>query len=185
MPDCFVFQLSLTDKRLELRHALRPDEPSAPSSIFDWIQQRLTKDGPGRFPTLSDVCVFPINSLATQSPRQDIWTSLTPRINMFVQLFDLLGPNCGPYDIVVAMHTCGMSSKILETLPEAILTPLQDAISISQRRPPPEWSDSLLQLINRPDISSILQPGKRWSTQNSTLVVWIQIPVQRCRAMLT
>ena len=174
----FTIQLSLTNKRIELRHALRPDEPSAPCSIFDWIQQRLTKDGLGRFPTLSDVCVSPVNSFPTHSPRQDIWASLTPRINMFVQLFDLLGPHCSPFDIVEAMHTCGMSSKILETLPEAILTPLQDAISISQRRPPSQWSDSLLQLINRPDISSILKPGKRWSNQSSTIVVSVNIPAQ-------
>lgn len=63
--------------------------------------------------------------------------------------------------MVEAMQECGMTSHFLETLPEAILVPLQDAISLCQPHPPASWNDELLQLVKRSDISLILAPEKR------------------------
>ena len=81
---------------------------------------------------------------------------------MFEQLFGLLGSSTHRYNAVVAMHDCGFTPQILETLPEAILAPLQDIIFMCQPNPPPSWSKELLSLVSRPDISALLGPGRPW-----------------------
>ncbi len=69
--------------------------------------------------------------------------------------------------MVVAMHQCGFTPQILETLPEAILAPLQDVIFRCQPNPPSTWSKDLLKLVNRTDIGAVLQPGKLWRSPGS------------------
>lgn len=58
------------------------------------------------------------------------------------------------------MSRCGFTADILETLPEAILTPLRDAISMCQSRPPTSWSKELLALVHRSDIATMLKRHK-------------------------
>lgn len=58
------------------------------------------------------------------------------------------------------MSRCGFTVDILETLPEAILTPLRDAISMCQSRPPTSWSKELLALVHRSDIATMLKRHK-------------------------
>jgi anaphase-promoting complex subunit 1 len=94
--------------------------------------------------------------------REQLWTSLTPRIVMFKKLFARLGSSSNRYEAVVAMHECGFTPQILETLPEAILTALQDVISICQPSPPPSWSEDLLALVGRADMNGLLQSRKTW-----------------------
>lgn len=62
--------------------------------------------------------------------------------------------------LVEALHACGFDRYILDTLPDAILTPLQDAISLAQPCPPPTWPTALLELINRSDVSAMLTSTK-------------------------
>lgn len=81
---------------------------------------------------------------------------------MFEQLFGLLRSSTHRYNAVVAMHECGFTPQILETLPEAILTPLQDIIFMCQPNPPPSWPKELLSLVSRTDISAVLEPGRPW-----------------------
>jgi len=75
---------------------------------------------------------------------------------MFKRIFDLK-PFRSYADIVEALHACGFTPRVLDTLPESVLTPLQDAISMCQPNPPPSWSKDLLQLVNRGDINMALQ----------------------------
>ena len=79
---------------------------------------------------------------------------------MFERLFARLGSTTRRFEVVAAMHECGFTPRVLETLPEAILTPLQDVISICQPKPPPSWPKELLALINRTDVAGVLQPVK-------------------------
>jgi len=73
--------------------------------------------------------------------------------------------------MVEAMRDCGFTSLVLETLPEAVLAPLLDAISLCQPHPPSQWSHELLELVNRSDISLILSSEKRPRLATSSILV--------------
>lgn len=107
----------------------------------------------------------------TGSLRKDLWASLTPRTIMFGRLFGLLGSSTHRFEVVAAMHKCGFTPQILETLPEAILTPLQDVISISQPNPPASWPKELLALVSRTDMNAVLRAGKTWRALGSEITV--------------
>ncbi|KAK0712634.1 hypothetical protein B0T26DRAFT_856822 [Lasiosphaeria miniovina] len=135
-------------------------QPPAIYCILTWIQSHLTTDNGSEFPTLLQVYTNATRDFWTDSPRRDLWGSLTSRTLMFEKLFVLLKSTSNPFQMVVAMHDCGFTPQILETLPEAVLTPLQDVIYMCQPHPPTTWSKSLLALVNRTDISAVLQPAK-------------------------
>jgi anaphase-promoting complex subunit 1 len=90
---------------------------------------------------------------------------------MFEKLFSRLGAMTHRSEAVVAMHECGFNPQVLETLPEAVLTPLQDMISICQPNPPPSWPKELLALVSRTDMSGVLQPTKTWRAVGSDIKV--------------
>ena len=79
---------------------------------------------------------------------------------MFEKLFARIECTTNPFEVVVAMHECGFTPQVLETLPEAVLTPLQDFISLCQPNPPSSWSDAVLALVGRTDMCGVLQPAK-------------------------
>lgn len=76
---------------------------------------------------------------------------------MFKEFFSSLTSATTHVEIVELMHRCGFSVDVLETLPEAILTPLKDAMSMCQSRPPTAWSGQLLSLVHRSDIAMMLK----------------------------
>ncbi|KAK3385988.1 putative APC1 protein [Podospora didyma] len=145
------------------------DEPSADSCVLTWIQEHLTTEHGTDFPTLSQIYTTATRDEHISRPRQNLWNALTPRTLMFSKFFDLLRTTSSPYEMVVAMHTCGFTPQILETLPEAILTPLQDVIFMCQPNPPPNWPKTLLSLVNRTDISTVLQSKKGGRTLGSEI----------------
>lgn len=79
---------------------------------------------------------------------------------MFKNFFSSLTPAITHVEVVELMHRCGFTVDILETLPEAVLTPLKDAISMCQSRPPTAWSKELLALVHRSDIATMLKRHK-------------------------
>lgn len=107
--------------------------------------------------------IFYIGSRLPESEKRwdDRWDAIVPRTLMFKRFFRLMKREATAVDMVEAMYECGMTPHFLSTLPEAILVPLQDAISLSQPHPPSSWSTELLDLVKRTDISLILTPGKR------------------------
>ena len=88
------------------------------------------------------------------------WQQITPRTFMFQSLFEKLFAKQGSHGLVEAVHSCGFTSSVLETLPEAVLVPLQDAIVRCQPRPSRSWPKELLELINRSDVSMMLASKK-------------------------
>jgi anaphase-promoting complex subunit 1 len=92
---------------------------------------------------------------------------------MFERLFARLGAATHRFEAVVAMHECGFTPQILETLPEAILTALQDVISICQPNPPLSWPDDLLAFVGRTDMSGVLNPSKTWRARSSDTKVGV------------
>lgn len=80
-----------------------------------------------------------------------------PRTFMLKTFFSSLTPTTNHVEVVELMNRCGFTVDILETLPEAVLTPLKDAISMCQARPPTAWPKELLSLVHRSDIATMLK----------------------------
>ncbi|KAM3565588.1 hypothetical protein MY1884_000121 [Beauveria asiatica] len=74
-------------------------------------------------------------------------------------------------EMVETMQAQGFTNSILESLPEAILVPLQDAISLCQPHPPTGWPDDLLKLIKRSDMSSLLSSKKATARTPPSLLI--------------
>lgn len=83
-----------------------------------------------------------------------------PRTLMFKRFFSSLNSTTTHAEVVELMNQCGFTIDVLETLPEAVLTPLKDAISMCQSRPPTTWSLDLLALVHRSDIGTVLKRHK-------------------------
>ncbi|KAL2130934.1 hypothetical protein VTI74DRAFT_5739 [Chaetomium olivicolor] len=131
-------------------------EPPSEYCVLTWIQAHLTNSRGPEFPTLEDLYGNATRDTRGGRLRKQLWDSLTPRTMMFRKLFARLGPSCHRFQMVVAMQQCGFTPQILETSPEGVLTPLQDVISICQPNPPPSWSEDLLTLVSRTDMSGVL-----------------------------
>ncbi|KAL2262989.1 hypothetical protein VTK26DRAFT_8718 [Humicola hyalothermophila] len=135
-------------------------EPQLDYCILTWIQGHLANGSGTEFPTLPGLYATATGDHSGASLRKQLWASLTPRTAMFERLFARLASSVDRFEAVVAMHECGFTPQILETLPEAVLTPLQDIISICQPNPPLSWSKALLELVNRTDMTAVLRPAK-------------------------
>ncbi|KAH8673521.1 hypothetical protein BX600DRAFT_378217 [Xylariales sp. PMI_506] len=132
-----------------------PSEPQLWDAL-DWIQTNLTLE-------LST----PVSLPALFSSISD---SVFPRIKLFQRFFEELGKkNRTPVDFVEAMHKSGINSVLLESLPEGILVPLQDAIAECQARPPLRWSQDLLALVDRSDVGSVLSSADGGRLRSSNL----------------
>ncbi|ORY67122.1 uncharacterized protein BCR38DRAFT_364356 [Pseudomassariella vexata] len=132
-----------------------PQEPPT-WHVFDWIQDNLTQ-----------------KNTAHPQPIPMVFSSLSqdaiPRTRMFVKFFNLLETKkASPVDFVESMYSSGITSVVLELLPEAVMVPLQDAIAQCQAHPPSAWSRDLLDLVDRKDVGVVLSPldGSRFHSSN-------------------
>ncbi|KUI62408.1 Negative regulator of mitosis [Cytospora mali] len=133
-----------------------PDSPQL-ISVFDWIQSQLAGDKSLGFPTLADVYAVVTQRNVSNDDACRRWSSVMPRTFMFKKLFSSLTPTTTHVEVVELMNRCGFTADILETLPEAVLAPLKDAISMCQARPPTAWPKDLLALVHRSDIATMLK----------------------------
>jgi anaphase-promoting complex subunit 1 len=102
------------------------------------------------------------------------WDAVFPRTFMFKRFFKLVKSHSTSVQMVEMMRECGISSYVLETLPEAVLVPLRDAISLCQPHPPTGWSTDLLDLVNRSDISLLLKPSQKPRSAASNILVCVK-----------
>ena len=135
-------------------------EPPSDHCVLTWIQESFATGRSTEFPTLSELYTMTTGDAVGGNMRKELWDNLTPRTAMFRRFFSILGSSTQRFEMVVAMHDCGFTPQILETLPEAVLTPFQDIISICQPDPPPSWSKDLLELVHRTDMSTVLRPSR-------------------------
>ncbi|KAK3904354.1 hypothetical protein C8A05DRAFT_13763 [Staphylotrichum tortipilum] len=135
-------------------------EPPSEYCVLTWIQGHIAMSHGSEYPTLSDLYATATRDGFGGRLRTQLWEALTPRTAMFEKLFARIESTTNPFEVVVAMHECGFTPQVLETLPEAVLTPLQDVISLCQPNPPPSWPHAVLALVNRTDMSGVLQPVK-------------------------
>jgi anaphase-promoting complex subunit 1 len=160
-----IYELSIqgdVDPAYDLQLDLSPPlpEPGNVPCVFHWIQAQLTGNLAVAFPSLEEVWSTCAQQTRKTGISDERWANLTPRTTLFRRFFKLLKQDSGFHEIALALHTCGLTSAILDSLPEAILVPLQDALSRCQARPSSAWSKGLLELVNRSDLSLIMQPQR-------------------------
>ncbi|KXH41341.1 hypothetical protein CSAL01_02821 [Colletotrichum salicis] len=155
----------------ELRLEVPLTQPSGVDfDIFHWIQTCLATGQHHPYLTLANL-YHSQNMKADQEHLKDSrWASITPRTLMFKRLFEKLTPKSSAANMVEAMHSAGISSRVLETLPEAVLAPLKDSIARCQARPPASWPKDLLKLVNRGDISMVLAPIKKLQKSGANIL---------------
>ncbi|KAK5625630.1 hypothetical protein RRF57_001346 [Xylaria bambusicola] len=134
--------------------------PPAPPywSVLEWVERGLSRDNKPQMaiPATSTTPVL----------------SQLPRIKMFDDLFRWLETHRhSPTRFVEAMHQSGITSLILESLPEAMLVPLRDAIAQCQPNPPPGWSTGMLELVDRADVDSILLSSTSHHNHSTNVLV--------------
>ncbi|KAG5930257.1 hypothetical protein E4U42_002469 [Claviceps africana] len=161
-----IYELGIqedVDPRNDLELNLNPPIPEPPvrPDVLEWIQSRLS--GARGKPCLTPADIYHASSRVSETEKlQDKrWDSITTRTLMFKRFFKMMKPSPTAVEMVEAMRDCGFTSYVLETLPEAVLVPLQDAISLCQPRPPSEWSNELLDLVKRSDISLVVKSNKK------------------------
>ncbi|KAK9441438.1 negative regulator of mitosis [Metarhizium brunneum] len=161
-----IYELGIqedVDTRHDLELNLRPAIPQPPvrPDILEWIQSRLS--GVRGKPCMTPADIYYASSRVSEAEKlQDKrWDAIATRTLMFKRFFKIIRPKSTAVEMVEAMQDCGFTNYILETLPEAVLAPLQDAISLCQPHPPSQWPHHLLDLVRRSDISLIVKPSRR------------------------
>ncbi|KHN97163.1 negative regulator of mitosis [Metarhizium album ARSEF 1941] len=146
---------------LGIQEDVDPRHDSVQPDILEWIQSRLC--GVRGTPCMTPADIYYASSRVSEAEKlQDKrWDTITTRTLMFKRLFKVIRPKSTAVEMVEAMQDCGFTNYILESLPEAVLAPLQDAISLCQPHPPSQWSHGLLDLVKRSDISLIVKPSRR------------------------
>jgi anaphase-promoting complex subunit 1 len=142
-------------------------EPYECPSIYNWIQTCLVTHSLAPFITLPELAA---NSEKLVQDRSQ-WLNLTPRTLLFVQFFNSMQPGWSSAQFVEALSAAGLDLLLLETLPEAVLAPLEEAMVQCQTEPPTSWSKDLLSLVGREDVNMLLTPGQRPHQAQSTLLV--------------
>ena len=99
------------------------------------------------------------------------WSRLTPRTLLLDRFFSAIRIDWTPAQFVEALFAAGVDLLILETLPEALLAPLQEAIVQCQNEPPTSWSKELLAIVGREDVNTLLTPGSRPRTTQTAILV--------------
>ncbi|EGX96345.1 20S cyclosome subunit (APC1/BimE), putative [Cordyceps militaris CM01] len=159
-----VYELGIqevVDEKFDSELNLTPSipEPTMKPNILEWVQNRLVTQQ-GNYPSPVDIYAQNFNMSRQDNEYDDRWDVILPRTMMLRRFFKALEVNPTAAEMVETMQAQGLTNAILESLPEAILVPLRDAISLCQPRPPKGWPDDLLKLIKRSDMSSLLSPEK-------------------------
>ncbi|KAJ8608112.1 hypothetical protein MRB53_039861 [Persea americana] len=123
-----------------------------PVGVFEWLENCLATTVPESYPSLEKITV--LNSSTSLPPVvAEQARNMTPRINMLDELLMHTTSFGAPArDILKAMHKCGITMAILETLPAGIATPLREAVTKSELSPANTWPDHLLRLAGREDL---------------------------------
>ncbi|KAE8441418.1 hypothetical protein EG329_004974 [Mollisiaceae sp. DMI_Dod_QoI] len=139
-------------------------------AIYDWIQACLSSRALAPFITLPQLVASRSESSYNSTQDLDQWNKLTPRTLLLERFFGAMQHSWSAVQFVEALSTAGVDLLFLETLPEGVLVPLQEAVIESQTAPPANWSKELLALVGREDVTMLLKPGQRPRQMQSTLL---------------
>ena len=162
-PDEFLKQLygSLTQNFnfLDLPQGSKPPQPCEPPSILKWLAEANHGERISGFPRL-DFLLTGVDSEsdAGNAPwSRDILTNYTPRTQALRRFFDTTSdPKARSTSPIERMLACGIDLRMLETLPESVTPPFRGYQQQWQAVPPTTWHESLLKLVSRQDLNSLL-----------------------------
>lgn len=140
--------------------------PFPPPSIYDWMTTCLVER---RFKQFPDSAVLS-NSRRGVGILGYYWSNLVSRTTSFERFFSTINPNSTSADIVEALHSCGISREVIDTLPEAVSIPLREAIVECQTQPPVHWNEALLRFVDREDVGMFLIPEKQRRIAHASLL---------------
>ncbi|KAL5354029.1 Anaphase-promoting complex subunit 1 [Pseudogymnoascus australis] len=134
-------------------------QPSLPPSIYDWIEKSLTVETNTPFMTLTDVKNMTYNSDGSIIEQESSF--IIPRTSLFKKLFTVVHPSASSIEIVEALYAAGFTTQVLDTLPEALLTPFREALIDCQSHLQVSWGRELLSLVGREDVNMLLFPEQK------------------------
>ncbi|KAI6715342.1 hypothetical protein JHW43_002084 [Diplocarpon mali] len=114
-------------------------QPIECPAVYDWIQSCLRTRSLMPFMTLPEL--FATRSTSTGNSFNSLqWSLLTPRTLLFAHLFSVIRTDWTHQQFVEALYSAGADQLLLETLPESVKAPIQEAIVKSQADPPSTWT---------------------------------------------
>lgn len=152
-------------------------EPESIPNISDWVRLRLIGMQSDSFPSLRDVFAVLSQQNHKDATRGDaVWSEVTPRTLMFRRVFEETKSTDSSARVVEAMYKCGFTLAILDSLPEGMATPFQDAITRCQQRPPSHWTKELYELVGRGDMNTVLKNDSQAALGVSSLLALHKVP---------
>lgn len=140
-----------------------------PPSFLAWLEQAIQQGSVQPYLALDQIAAMgsdaPVNHTSSEAAKR-----LLPRISSLTHFVDRIrGVATNPPKTLERMVECGISSTVLETLPEAVLAPMYEAIAQCQSSPPTTWPQDMLRLVGREDLTALGQSSK--SIVHSTATV--------------
>lgn len=122
-----------------------------PLSVFQWLESCLLKGSTDTFVTIDQVRDFGLSITETSNmQRQHL-----PRISALQDLaVNFEKVRSSPESTIKVLVACGLTTDVVETLPEAVRAPMREAIIRCQSSPPTTWPSSLLRFVGREDLVS-------------------------------
>ncbi|OJD15168.1 hypothetical protein AJ78_04563 [Emergomyces pasteurianus Ep9510] len=127
-----------------------PEEPFPPPSIFSFVEKSLNHEQ-AKFLTIVDI-VSSSTAAASRECALQQGMRLTPRTLALNGFISELKQQTTVEERVELLLRWGLTSSVIDTLPDGISAPLHEAIVRCQPAPPSHWGSSLLALIDRDDL---------------------------------
>jgi anaphase-promoting complex subunit 1 len=127
-----------------------PPQPFVPPSIFDFLKDSLYRSSAPFF-TLLDI----VSAADRTSSKDSLWNevfSLTPKTLALNGFLSEVGQKSTVVEKVKLLLRWGLTSNVIETLPEGVSAPLYEIIARCQMQPPTSWTSALVELIDRDDL---------------------------------
>ncbi|KAF2001094.1 hypothetical protein P154DRAFT_619711 [Amniculicola lignicola CBS 123094] len=132
-----------------------------PPSTLDWISSIMRSQSFTPFPSLAMLIRKSKASPHSSVNIDEVISGITPRTAALHQLFQGMDfdQSSPARKTVELIERCGITDRMLATLPEAAKAPLMEAITRCQANPPTTWSSGLLKLVQREDLNLSSTPG--------------------------
>lgn len=142
-----------------------PSEPFAPPSIFAFLESSLQRKQ-ASFPSIVKIA----SSSEAKPGKGRLWKqglNLTPRTLAIVGFISEIGRQRTVGEKVALLLRWGLTSSVIDTLPDGISASFHEAIVRCQIDPPTPCSPSLLELVDRDDLfmsmnSDRAAPSSSW-----------------------
>ncbi|PYH90565.1 20S cyclosome subunit [Aspergillus ellipticus CBS 707.79] len=137
-----------------------PDEPFTPPSIFSHLENAW------RQPSSSFFTLLNLVNGPERAPRKGrLWQecfALTPRTMALDGFLSEVHTLTTPLDRIKLLHRWGFTRSNIESFPEGVSAPLYEAIMQSQMHASTSWNSTLLELIDREDLSISMGKNSSW-----------------------